>query len=54
MLRATRLLLWLQEKPICFMATSVLMQAEDHKVDCGSYKVRLRFTRLSLIAEGVG
>ena len=30
------------------------MWAEDHKVDCGSYKGRLRFTRLSVIAEGVG
>ena len=39
---------------IFVIATGVLLKAEDNKVDCASYKGRLRFTGLSMIAEGVG
>ena len=36
------MLLWLQ------------VYAENHKGDCGSYKDRIRFIRLALMAKGVG
>ena len=36
-----------------FWQLRLQVYAEHHKVDCGSYRGRLRFTRLSLIAEGV-
>ena len=36
------------------IAAGVLVSAEDHTVDCCSYKGMLWFTRMSVIAEWVG